>query len=61
METPCVDICILDDTSGICIGCGRSGDEIARWINMTPAQRQAIMEALPERLKQLERANEPTA
>lgn len=55
METPCVNICVLDDAAGICIGCGRSGDEIARWVQMTPAERRAIMDTLPERLKTLER------
>ena len=55
METPCVNICLLDGPSGFCIGCGRSGDEIAGWVDMTPAERRAIMDILPERLKHLER------
>ncbi|GFO82358.1 MAG: hypothetical protein A49_19850 [Methyloceanibacter sp.] len=55
METPCINICVLDDASGICIGCGRSGGEIARWVEMSPAERRAIMDTLPERLKRLER------
>lgn len=46
---------MLDDVSGFCIGCGRSGDEIAGWVDMSPAERRAIMAALPERLRQLER------
>lgn len=54
METPCVNICMLDPASGLCIGCGRSGDEIAGWAGMTPAERRAIMDTLPERLKRLE-------
>ncbi|HBF60268.1 MAG TPA: DUF1289 domain-containing protein [Methyloceanibacter sp.] len=54
MESPCVNICMLDDASGLCIGCGRSGDEIACWVDMSPAVRRAIMEALPDRLKRLE-------
>jgi uncharacterized protein len=58
LETPCVNICLLDDRSGLCIGCGRSGDEIARWVDMTPARRRAIMDALPERLESLERRAE---
>ena len=58
METPCVNICLLDDQSGLCIGCGRSGAEIARWVDMTPAQRRAIMDDLPERLDRLERRAE---
>ncbi|WP_108683845.1 DUF1289 domain-containing protein [Methyloceanibacter sp. wino2] len=55
METPCINVCMLDDKSGLCVGCGRSGDEIAAWVDMSPAERRAIMAALPERLLQLER------
>jgi predicted Fe-S protein YdhL (DUF1289 family) len=55
LETPCVDICLLDGPSGLCIGCGRSGEEIAAWAGMTPAERRAIMDILPERLERLER------
>jgi predicted Fe-S protein YdhL (DUF1289 family) len=58
LETPCVNICLLDETSGLCVGCGRTGDEIARWVEMTPAQRSAIMAVLHERLERLERLTE---
>lgn len=54
METPCVNICMLDDASGLCVGCGRSGDEIARWAEMTQEQRRAVMNTLPERLDRIE-------
>jgi uncharacterized protein len=53
LETPCVNICLLDDKSGLCVGCGRSGDEIARWVEMTPEQRRTIMKTLPERLERM--------
>ncbi|WP_244500106.1 DUF1289 domain-containing protein [Methyloceanibacter superfactus] len=36
METPCINICLLDDKSGLCVGCGRSGEEIAGWVDMRP-------------------------
>ena len=55
LETPCVNVCMLDDVSGICVGCGRSGHEIASWVTMSPGERRAIMAALPERLRRLER------
>ena len=48
---------MIDDKSGICVGCGRSGDEIAGWIDMSPTERRSIMAALPERLMELERKN----
>ncbi|MEZ5827758.1 MAG: DUF1289 domain-containing protein [Hyphomicrobiales bacterium] len=59
METPCVNICLLDSKSGLCVGCGRSTDEIARWVEMTTVERRAIMAALPERLERLEEAEGP--
>jgi predicted Fe-S protein YdhL (DUF1289 family) len=55
LETPCINVCLLDGPSGLCIGCGRSGDEIAGWADMTPADRRAIMDILPERWERLER------
>jgi len=58
LETPCINICLLDKKSGFCVGCGRSGDEIARWTDMTPAERRAIMAILAERLERLERLAE---
>jgi predicted Fe-S protein YdhL (DUF1289 family) len=58
LETPCVNICLLDDESGLCVGCGRSGNEIAHWVEMTPGQRRAIMATLPKRLERLERLAE---
>lgn len=51
---------MLDPQSGLCIGCGRSGDEIAGWAGMTPAERRAIMDTLPERLKRLEEEAAPS-
>jgi uncharacterized protein len=54
LETPCVNICVLDDRSELCVGCGRSGTEIARWVDMTSEQRRTIMKALPERLERME-------
>lgn len=50
IETPCVKICTLDARRKLCLGCGRTVEEIARWAGMTPAERQRVMDLLPERL-----------
>jgi len=50
IETPCVKICTLDAQRRLCLGCGRTVDEIARWAGMTPDDRRRVMNALPERL-----------
>lgn len=49
IETPCVNICTLDARSGLCQGCGRTIDEIARWGTMSPEERKRVMLELPER------------
>jgi len=56
LETPCVNTCLLDAETGLCIGCGRTIDEIARWATMSDQERRAIMAALPERVERSERA-----
>ncbi len=50
MESPCVKICVYEPGAGLCLGCGRSSDEIAGWAAMRPAERRRIMAALPARL-----------
>ena len=54
METPCINICLLDTETGLCVGCGRSIEEIARWSAMSDAERRAIMRELPARQERLE-------
>jgi len=49
MESPCIQICVVDTSSGLCSGCGRTLAEIASWSSLTPAERRKIMDRLPER------------
>jgi predicted Fe-S protein YdhL (DUF1289 family) len=53
VRTPCIDICVLHRREGICIGCFRSGDEIARWSSMSDGERDALMAELPSRAGRL--------
>ncbi len=50
IESPCVKICTLDARSGLCLGCGRTIEEISRWGGMTATERATIMNELPARL-----------
>ena len=50
ISTPCVRICVVDPLSALCIGCGRTTDEIAAWGVMSEAERVAVMAELDERL-----------
>ena len=51
ISSPCLRVCVVDDSADICVGCGRTLPEIAQWGRMTEAQRLAIMATLPERMK----------
>ncbi len=46
--SPCVGICVIDENDR-CEGCARTLDEIAAWVSMGPAQRDAVMRELPGR------------
>lgn len=47
--TPCVKVCVVDGESGLCLGCLRTLEEVASWANLSDAERDAIMAALPGR------------
>jgi len=47
--SPCTGICRLD-ARGLCEGCLRTGDEIARWRSMSDGERRHLMDnILPSR------------
>jgi hypothetical protein len=41
---------MLDPKTGLCLGCGRTLPEIARWRNLDSAERHAIMARLAQRM-----------
>lgn len=51
--SPCTKVCTLDEKTGFCLGCGRTGAEIAGWLAMSPDERMALKARLPDRLAQL--------
>jgi len=50
ITTPCNRVCVVDPRSRLCIGCGRSLDEIGRWSGLNEDERFGIMAQLPARL-----------
>jgi predicted Fe-S protein YdhL (DUF1289 family) len=42
VASPCIDICRLNARQ-VCIGCGRTGNEIAEWLGASNARRAAIV------------------
>ena len=49
-ETPCIAVCMMDPKTNLCLGCGRTLPEIARWHRMERAERLAVMDTLPVRM-----------
>jgi uncharacterized protein len=49
-ETPCIAVCMMDPTTKLCFGCGRTLPEIAQWHRMNSAERLAVMDRLPARM-----------
>ncbi len=52
ISSPCTKVCVIDSASGLCSGCGRTLDEIAKWGSLSEDERRAIMATLPQRLRE---------
>ena len=52
-NSPCTDVCAIDDDTGWCIGCGRTMNEIATWATMSDAARTKVLSELDARKLQI--------
>lgn len=50
VESPCVFVCTLD-ADDVCIGCGRTGSEIAEWSFVDDDRKQEVVERSARRLE----------
>ncbi|MDP2215659.1 DUF1289 domain-containing protein [Phenylobacterium sp.] len=51
--TPCIKVCVIDGTSGLCLGCYRTLVEVASWAKMPAETRETLMAELPGRRAQI--------
>jgi predicted Fe-S protein YdhL (DUF1289 family) len=42
---------MIDPRTSLCLGCGRTLPEVARWHRMERSERLALMATLPERME----------
>ena len=49
LPSPCISICQLDPVSGQCLGCYRTGAEIAAWRSMSVEAQRELLKALRQR------------
>jgi uncharacterized protein len=59
MVSPCIKVCVMDAGKRYCLGCRRTLDEIARWGEMSDAERATVMQELSARKSDI--AEVPTA
>lgn len=51
IESPCVSVCRYENE--ICIGCGRTVDEVVNWYDMSDNEKQLVLNRLAEQNKKL--------
>ena len=49
VESPCVQVCLMDPGKELCAGCYRTLPEIACWRDMSDAERLAVLSAIESR------------
>ena len=53
VASPCENICQMNPKTGYCIGCLRTIDEIADWLEMTREEKHQVLNQLDQRRKAL--------
>lgn len=53
VPSPCIDVCTIDEASGLCQGCLRTLDEIADWSALSDEGKRAVHARLAQRRAQL--------
>ncbi|MBU1348030.1 MAG: DUF1289 domain-containing protein [Alphaproteobacteria bacterium] len=56
IATPCIQVCIVDGPTGLCLGCYRTLSEIGGWSALSDPQRAEIMTELPIRQSRIDPA-----
>ncbi len=49
IASPCINVCKMDDQSGLCSGCFRTIEEIAVWARIDDSRRLGILAAVAKR------------
>jgi uncharacterized protein len=52
VPSPCIGVCSMDDSTGLCLGCYRTMDEIQQWWDLDNPQKQVVVDLAGERESQ---------
>jgi len=44
VESPCISVCRYENE--VCVGCGRTVEEVVEWYNMSDKQKQSVLNRL---------------
>jgi len=53
VASPCINVCRMNDRTGLCDGCLRTIDEIACWAGYTREEKLAVLARLAARRSQV--------
>ncbi len=49
LPSPCISVCQMDPSDGVCLGCYRTRGEIASWRSMNEVDQLKLLDVLSER------------
>ena len=49
LNSPCINVCVINAETGQCFGCFRTIDEISDWPKYSSAEKAALLAALEHR------------
>jgi len=52
VASPCTSVCTIDAVTGFCVGCYRTLDEIAGWIDLPEQRKRTLLTTLATRRAQ---------
>ena len=52
-NSPCIDICTIDSESGLCVGCGRTQEEISNWSMKNNEEKEQLLVKVKSRQSKL--------
>jgi predicted Fe-S protein YdhL (DUF1289 family) len=52
VPSPCIKVCQLDPATQICLGCQRTMQEIADWLELSDAGKRAVLTRIEARRRQ---------
>ena len=50
VQSPCISVCSMSDTSGLCLGCFRTRDEIAGWSSAGDDGKRGVWNLIKQRM-----------